>query len=416
MGLSDPGTIELQVEWWLELHELLPCIALLERNGNVVAANELARQELSLTLPVECVALLGDAYRVSRATAERERQRFTCTPKGRHGQRLTMSAASQSVLRDGEVFGLIVLMEPATEAAHAWSDRRLVDDLLDAAPEPTAIISEGRVVHVNREFLRFFGYTLEQCVGEELAGLVIPESRLHEIEMVNYLLAKNESVSLESMVHTRTGDLIDVAVDMTQMRLGGCSGAHLMIRYRDIRQQKREEARLQHRALHDGLTGLPNRMLFLDRLRLTLSRLRRRPDRNFAIMFLDLDGFKHVNDTLGHAAGDALLVTVKERLMQCLRPQDTVARFGGDEFALLLDEQGSVGDAENVALRLQEEICRPVDLNGAVAHISLSIGVAMGTIEYTTAEQMMQDADSAMYAAKTQGKARHVVFEGGRTS
>ena len=409
MGRRNSGTMEVEAAWWFELHELLPCIALLERNGLILAGNELARQELNLTFPVDGTALLGDLYR-ARMSGE-GRQRFECTLEGR-----PMSVAARRVERDGEVYGLILLLERAPCVGDPASDRRLVADLLDAAPEPTTVLMEGRVVHVNRAFVRFFGYSEEECVGEELSGLVVPESRLHEVEMVNFMLSQNDFMSLESTVQTRAGEQIDVVVDITQMRLADGKHSTVMVRYRDIRQRKQEEARLQHRALHDGLTGLPNRTLFLDRVQLTLSRLRRRPDRNFAIMFLDLDGFKHVNDTLGHAAGDALLVVVKDRLLHCLRPQDTVARFGGDEFALLLDEQGSVADAELVASRLQVEIQRPVDVGGSEAHVSLSIGVVMGTTGYASAEEMMQDADHAMYEAKTRGKACHAVFAGRRAS
>ena len=185
--------------------------------------------------------------------------------------------------------------------------------------------------------------------------------------------------------------------------------------------QKEQEARLRYSALHDVLTGLPNRALFLDRVQLTMSRMRRRPDRNFSIFFIDLDGFKQVNDTHGHAAGDALLLVVAERLLGCLRPQDTVARLGGDEFALLLDEIGEADGLVTVAAvaeRIQCEIGMPVPLASsmggeqALARVSASIGIAIGDLRYRSGEEMMRDADRAMYDAKTAGKARHTIFAG----
>ena len=181
--------------------------------------------------------------------------------------------------------------------------------------------------------------------------------------------------------------------------------------HRDIRQQKLEEARLKHTARHDVLTGLPNRSLFLEQVGLTLARLRRRPDRRFAVVFMDLDGFKQVNDTLGHAAGDALLLVVADRLTRCLRPQDTVARFGGDEFAMLLDESGSESEVATVAERIQAEIQHPIVIDGAAARVRASMGIAIAVSLFESAEELMLHADSAMYAAKTSGGGHHVTYQ-----
>jgi len=169
---------------------------------------------------------------------------------------------------------------------------------------------------------------------------------------------------------------------------------------------------LQHAALHDALTGLANRVLFLDRLELTMARLKRRPDRKFSVVFLDVDHFKEVNDRHGHAAGDAVLLAVTERLRRCLRPQDTIARFGGDEFALLLDEASTVEDIDAIATRIQSEVQRPVVVGETEVFVSASMGVAIGSAGYGSAEEIMRDADRAMYRAKSGGRGRHVFFEG----
>ena len=401
--------------------EALPCMAMIERKGYIVARNRLARRMTGYTDPMAdttdgCNAspessqvdhVLVGAY--DFRTNER-RLRFDCLAMRRHGAPMQVNAASERIVLNGEPCTLLLLMEYAEGFAGATrSEGSFLEDVLDATPEATAITHEGRVLHFNREFSRLFGYSLAECVGQDLDELVVPDGRLHETEIILHTLRTVGRASIETVRKTRSGEAMDVSVLVTRVRLGG-DALGMVVTYRDIRKQKREEARLQHKALHDVLTGLANRALFLDRVRLTLSRLKRRPDRLFAVIFLDLDGFKQVNDTLGHAAGDRLLAIVADRLTACLRPQDTVARFGGDEFALLLDESAHVSEVVGIAERIQVEIQRVIQLEGNVARVSASIGIALATPEYETAERIMNDADAAMYQAKAGGKARHVIF------
>src|SRR3954451_3761257 len=171
-----------------------------------------------------------------------------------------------------------------------------------------------------------------------------------------------------------------------------------------------ELAELRHDALHDALTGLPNRALFLDRLELSLKRSRRQ-DGEFccAVLFCDLDRFKVVNDSLGHIVGDRLLMAVAKRIEAALRPGDTVARHGGDEFTLLLEDIGDVRGASIVAERLQETLAAPFHLDTRELYVSASIGIALVNAERAP-EDVVRDADVAMYRAKAQGGARHAVF------
>ncbi len=162
-----------------------------------------------------------------------------------------------------------------------------------------------------------------------------------------------------------------------------------------------------HEALHDSLTGLPNRALFLDRMRHALTRAER-GDVPVAVLFCDLDGFKTVNDSLGHRTGDRLLVLAAERFAECLRPADTIARLGGDEFAVLLEELREPGDAARAAQRLLDSLRAPFELRGREFYISASIGIAAGMGD---AETLLRDADLAMYRAKTRGKGRYAVYE-----
>jgi diguanylate cyclase (GGDEF)-like protein/PAS domain S-box-containing protein len=179
----------------------------------------------------------------------------------------------------------------------------------------------------------------------------------------------------------------------------------------DVTARKAAEEQIQHDALHDALTGLPNRTLFMDRLGGALVRARRRSDYPFAVLVLDLDRFKVVNDSLGHAAGDRLLVEMATRLQSSLRDGDTVSRLGGDEFACLLDDAGGAADAAIVANRILEALRVPFTLDGQEIYASASIGIALGSSECERAEDLLRDADTAMDQAKALGKSRHALFQ-----
>ena len=174
--------------------------------------------------------------------------------------------------------------------------------------------------------------------------------------------------------------------------------------------QKSKE-HFRHAAFHDALTGLPNRALFLNHLQLAAGRARRNDRHFFAVLFLDLDRFKNVNDSLGHGAGDQLLNAIARRLEQFSRPADTVARTGGDEFAILLDGLQEMGDAARFAERLQKELSMPFAVAGQEVYVTASVGIALGTAGYETPEHLLRDADIAMYRAKEKGKACYEVFD-----
>jgi diguanylate cyclase (GGDEF)-like protein/PAS domain S-box-containing protein len=178
----------------------------------------------------------------------------------------------------------------------------------------------------------------------------------------------------------------------------------------DITERKKVEDQLLHDAFHDALTGLANRTLFLDRLGLSLTRAKRRPESHFAVLFLDLDRFKLINDSLGHLSGDRALVAIAQRLETCVRPGDTVARLGGDEFAILLDDVHDVEDIERITRQMEERLEAPFQVDGNEVFTSASIGIAVGAAGYERPEEVLRDADAAMYRAKTLGRARHEVF------
>ncbi len=178
---------------------------------------------------------------------------------------------------------------------------------------------------------------------------------------------------------------------------------------RDITEFKQNEQRLTHEAMHDSLTALPNRALFNDRLRHAFFRLRRNVSANFAVLFVDLDRFKSVNDRHGHAAGDELLVHVAKQLQRCVRKSDTLARFGGDEFVILAENCPNADPAERLAVRIQQALISLASENGG-APTTASIGIALSSADYVDETEILRDADAAMYRAKAGGKARYEVF------
>ena len=182
--------------------------------------------------------------------------------------------------------------------------------------------------------------------------------------------------------------------------------------YSDITARKKADEQHLHDAFHDPLTGLPNRALFMDRLQHVITAWQRRHSTsNYAVFFLDLDRFKIINDSHGHSIGDQLLVVVGRKLADCIRPGDTIARLGGDEFALLLQNIDDPSYTVNVAERIREKLAVPLDIKGHKLFTSVSIGIALGSDDYERPEQVLRDADIAMYEAKGRGNALYEIFD-----
>jgi len=179
----------------------------------------------------------------------------------------------------------------------------------------------------------------------------------------------------------------------------------------DISLRKKVEEQLVHDAFHDALTGLPNRALFMDRLQHVITTSHRRIDSRYAVLFLDMDRFKIINDSLGHTIGDYLLAAIGRLLSDCLRPGDTIARLGGDEFAVLLENITELKDAIDVTERIHKKLTAPLMVQGHEVYTSVSIGVALGSERYDRPEQVLRDADIAMYQAKARGNACYEIFE-----
>ena len=254
------------------------------------------------------------------------------------------------------------------------------------------------------------GYDPEALVGTRLIELVHRDcvsSALGLFDEASAAAGPNHPVELR--VRRADGSWVDVEA-LGDNLLGDPNVAGIVVTLRDISDRKAFERKLQHQALHDSLTGLANRALFTDRVEHALAR--RRPEgHSVVVVFLDLDDFKTVNDSLGHAAGDQLLSSVAERLSGCLRPSDTTARLGGDEFAVLLEEVESPEAAFAAADRLRASLVDPFALEGKEVDIHASLGIAFADDGAVGPEELLRNADIAMYMAKSRHKGGYEVFE-----
>ncbi|HEX8097883.1 MAG TPA: EAL domain-containing protein, partial [Pyrinomonadaceae bacterium] len=283
----------------------------------------------------------------------------------------------------------------------------------DYAAIGMAVVStEGQWLQVNRSLCEIVGYSESELLGTDFQSLTHPDDLGPALVNVHQLMdGKLPACQLEKRYVHKLGHYVWVLWSVSLATDAQTKSLSLIFQIQDITDRKRAEERLLHDAFHDALTGLPNRALFMDHLKLAIARAKRREDYEFAVLFLDLDRFKIINDSLGHMVGDQLLVGIARRLETCLRPGDTVARLGGDEFTILLDDIKDTGEAIQVAERVEKELALPFNLSGHEVFTSISVGIAPSNIGYDRPDDILRDADTAMYRAKSLGKSRHEVFD-----
>ncbi len=277
--------------------------------------------------------------------------------------------------------------------------------LVESSPQPMAVVMNGKWAYVNSAAVQLLGArNPEEVIGKRALDFAHPD--YHEMIRREDRLSrsgKKETVYIEFKAKRLDGQVIEVEVASIPITYQGRSASQVV--FRDITERKNAEAMIRHQAYHDYLTGLPNRSLFSDRLALALVQSARNKQM-LAVLFMDLDQFKVINDTLGHSVGDDLLKCVAERLIRCLRKGDSVGRMGGDEFTILLSGLKCPEDAVVVAQKILGVIRRPWQVAGHELRISASIGIAVFPGDGQDAETLMKNADIAMYRAKEQGKDR----------
>ncbi|TMD29250.1 MAG: EAL domain-containing protein [Chloroflexi bacterium] len=294
----------------------------------------------------------------------------------------------------------------AVPVRSARGDRAGARRLSDATTEALLITRDGVMLEVNQAMSRLFGYAEGDLVGRSVLDLVAPES----LPFVQSLFAKGVEGPFEALALDAAGEVFPVEVHSRTIPYSDGLDAGVSS-IRDLRERRAMEERLARQALYDNVTGLPNRVLLVDRVRHALSSARVGEDSPIAIILLDLDRFKVVNESLGHSAGDALLLAVGQRLQACLRPGDTVARFGGDEFAILLDEVGGPDGANVVAERIEGELAAPVSIGGHEVFVSARMGIVVGQPGRAEPDDLLRDAEIALYRAKAGSMVRRALFE-----
>ena len=329
------------------------------------------------------------------------------------GSSVPFAVTVSNLLDDPTVGGIVATGHDVSDRVKAEHELRSANSLLAATLESTAegilvVDLEGRFTSYNRRFLEMWRLPDELIERDDP---LLADTMLSQLRDPSGFIGKIRELDSSPQAASRDRiDFLDGRVyerDSLPQRIDGEVVGRVWS-FRDMTEQVRLQGELAHQAFHDPLTGLANQALFRDRVTLAAARLARHGG-ELAVLFIDLDDFKTVNDSLGHSAGDQLLVGVSERLMSCVRPGDTVARLGGDEFAVLIDELVGPDDAVGVAERIVQVLQRPVSLAGAQVSAAASIGIAYGGAS-AGVDDLLRNADLAMYTAKASGKNCHRVF------
>jgi diguanylate cyclase (GGDEF)-like protein/PAS domain S-box-containing protein/excisionase family DNA binding protein len=297
----------------------------------------------------------------------------------------------------------------ATEDALRQSEERF-RRLADATNEAIAIHRDGKIIEVNEAFCRLLGYRPEEVVGHAVLEFAAPET----IARVDGLTPESQA-PFEATAIAAGGQLIPVEVVWRDMPYGDGTTAGV-VSVHDLRERRRLEEEISQRSFYDPVTGLPNRALFLDRCAHSLTWVRQDDDDPVAVILVDLVRFTVVNETLGHAVGDRLLAGVGQRLAAGVRPGDTVARFGGDQFAVMLDGIASTAEARDLAERLDAALREPFDIDGRDVFLTAGMGIAVGAPGVADPGDLLRDAEVALNRAKADRTSHQAIFEPGMST
>ena len=303
------------------------------------------------------------------------------------------------------------ILETQSEALRESEER--FRSAFDYAPIGIGLVSPtGNWLKANHALSEILGYSEADFLATDFQSITLPEDLgLTLVKVHELLTGKIANCQMEQRYIHKTGRTVWTSWSVSAANDAKSKQPNLIFQIQDITEKKRAEEKLQHEASHDALTGLPNRPFFMNRLGIALEKARQINGYKVSVLFIDLDRFKYVNDSLGHLIGDELLKEISSRLRDCMRPSDIVARLGGDEFTILVEGKYDSHEVTRIAERIQKKFSIPFDIRGHEIYSSASIGILNAEEKHQTSEDVMRDADTAMYQAKRAGKARHEIFD-----
>lgn len=305
--------------------------------------------------------------------------------------------------------------EAAQSARHVTemqaSEKRFQHAFSNAAIGMALVSTSGRVLQVNSALAGLIGRAEADITGHDFSEFVQCDDPVSLLRRLTPTEQDSAVAAIELRCNHPLSQDVWMSIHAGYFSDRNASEPCLILQAQDITARRQAELRLQHSAYHDSLTGLANRARFSDCLAHAIERRRADASHSFAVMYLDFDRFKLVNDTLGHSVGDKFLVAVSQRIVQLVRPHDLVGRLGGDEFAILIEGLEDENQAIGMAERLQVALCKPYQVDGVEVNSSASIGITFSSIGYNLPDEVLRDADIAMYRAKSSGRARHAVFD-----
>ena len=320
-----------------------------------------------------------------------------------------LETRAQDLTHDPNVRGIVVTSRDVTERQVAEAKVRLLYEVLEVSTELVLLCdTEGTVLYANGMARSLLDLTDGDNPLADVDHLLAPASAAL-LDEIMATVSGDGTWSGELTIQTTVGIEVPVAITIQMHRDEAGQDEFISVIAHDISELKLTQARLEHQATHDPLTGLPNRALFQELGDQALARSNRYGT-TVAVLFLDLDRFKPVNDSLGHHAGDALLVQVATRLRASVRRGDVVARFGGDEFVVLCEHPAGQNEMRELARRLIDALSEPVPVLGVDATVGASVGIAIGGGGRVTIDALIRDADAALYQAKERGRGRAVLF------
>ncbi|MET0628456.1 MAG: EAL domain-containing protein [Acidimicrobiia bacterium] len=402
-------------------------MAVLDSNGHLVYASPATERILGLDIePLIGTSVFDLIHPEDRHLAveafhtvlahEKGAERVECRLRHADGGWRAVEILGTNLFDDPSVEGLVISARDLTDRRRAEADLREAQErfrsAFEHAPIGMALVSlDGRVFRVNRALVGILGRSEHELLRAGIDDLSHPDDRDVARRSIEGLLASEiPSDQHEQRFLHHDGHPVWMSVSTSLVRDLDGRPLYFVSQMEDITERKASGEALAHQAIHDPLTGLPNRLLFVERLGRELARATKQHER-VAVLFLDLDRFKVVNDSLGHSAGDRLLVSVADRLSSAMGPTDVVARFGGDEFVVLSQNVSSEETAELMAERLAAVIAKPVVLVEGEVFVTASIGIALSEGEGDTSETLLRNADAAMYHAKDLGRDRAELFD-----